>query len=95
MDVETNWLNNYYSQLEGSKIIKFELNWDEDGEEFWPTFYVELKDGTNVKLELSSDEEGNGPGFLFGLEYPADWPPVYKSYLTEIYLTEKENDNGN
>ena len=57
---------NYYSQLEGAVIVKFEGL--ADGE--FPAFLAVLENGWKVRLEISQDPEGNGGGFIFGLPTP-------------------------
>ena len=57
---------NYYSQLEGATITKFEGL--ADGE--FPAFTVTLKSGRVAVIEISQDPEGNGGGFIFGLPTP-------------------------
>jgi hypothetical protein len=57
---------NYYSQLEGAVILRFEGL--ADGE--FPAFTVKLKDGKFAVMEISQDPEGNGGGFIFGLPTP-------------------------
>ena len=50
----------YYSQLEGTRIVKY-LG-DKDG---FPSFIVEYPDGEHYELQVSRDPEGNDGGFLF------------------------------
>jgi len=58
-------MQNYYQQLVGSVITKFEFNEDEDALCPFPCFTVRDKDGRDLTIEVSRDEEGNGGGFLF------------------------------
>jgi len=61
-----------YKQMIGHTIIGFEMEKDEEGND-WPVFVVEKRyhntktTGTKVrhKLVISRDPEGNGPGFVF------------------------------
>ena len=56
---EVYW-KNYYSQLEGTRIVKYL------GErEGFPTFVLEYPDGEKYTMEVSRDPEGNDGGFLF------------------------------
>lgn len=75
------WYEKYFGQLVGATITGFTMAKDEPDEpgaeffdhsdsEFWPRFTAVLADGREVTLELSQDEEGNGPGWMFGLEFP-------------------------
>jgi hypothetical protein len=50
----------YYSQLEGTRIVKY-LG-DTDG---FPHFLVEYPDGEQYTIQVSRDPEGNDGGFLF------------------------------
>ena len=56
---------NYYRQLVGTTITKFQMVKGPHDDEPFPTYWVRDTQGNTLKLELSQDEEGNGPGFLF------------------------------
>jgi hypothetical protein len=62
------WLDDYLRPLEGATITSAK-GFDEEGEA-WPRLRVKMPDGTHRELEIGRDEEGNGPGFIFGLDYP-------------------------
>lgn len=61
----------YYSQLEGARIVKYL------GEDFYgfPTFTVIYADGQEYEVQVSRDPEGNEGGFLF-----LPFEPVMDSY---------------
>jgi hypothetical protein len=69
------FLKRYLAPLEGATIVGAGAKVQDDGTGFveaWPLLKVQAKDGTTYTLEISQDEEGNGPGFVFGLPFPAD-----------------------
>jgi hypothetical protein len=69
---EKEYLEKYYGELVGAKIIDFSIVAENDyGVNFWPTFIVELVDKQTRVIEISQDPEGNGPGFIFGLSNPS------------------------
>lgn len=65
------YLAKYLRPLVGATIERVEAV-DEDGwGEAWPRLWVTLPGEREQRiLEISRDEEGNGPGFIFGLDYP-------------------------
>ena len=68
----TDFWTNYYKSLEGATILKFAgMNDSENGQGF-PCFQVKFANGKEGFIEISQDPEGNGGGFIFGLEMPAD-----------------------
>jgi len=59
-------LTNYFSQLVGYKIIRFEYEQDEYDDEPFPVFLLQHTDTKEtLKVSVSRDPEGNGAGFLF------------------------------
>ena len=61
------YYQNYYGQLEGYTIKKFEgMADDQDyGDDGFATFILEKSGHETLKIEVSRDPEGNGSGFLF------------------------------
>ncbi len=59
------WEERYYGQLVG-KTIKA-VRFVGEGQDAIPT--LQLSDGRDVYVQ--ADPEGNGPGFLYGLPFPA------------------------
>jgi hypothetical protein len=57
------YMNQYYKQLIGFRIIKFKYQNDGYGDLF-PVFTVK-RDDEILELTVSQDPEGNGEGFLF------------------------------
>ena len=56
----------YYKQLVGCKIIRFEYEQDEYDDEPFPVFLLQHTDTKEtLKVSVSRDPEGNGAGFLF------------------------------
>ena len=60
-----NDLGQYYEQLVGATITRFDLVEDEYALDPFPVYLMKLQDGTMVQVDVSCDEEGNGGGFLF------------------------------
>ena len=60
-----NDLGQYYEQLVGATITRFDLVEDEYALDPFPVYLMKLQDGTKVQVDVSRDEEGNGGGFLF------------------------------
>ena len=60
-------MEKYYKQFLGYKIISFEFEEDDEGEQFgcqpFPTFIIQ-KGKEKIKLTVSCDPEGNDAGFL-------------------------------
>ena len=56
--------------LVGSKVV-FAQGCDEHGE-VWPAIEVETLDGKRFQVVASRDSEGNGPGWLYVDEVPAE-----------------------
>jgi len=56
---EVYW-NKYYTQLEGTRIIKYLGE-----QEGFPAFLIEYPDGERYEVQVSRDPEGNDGGFLF------------------------------
>lgn len=67
----SDFYHDYYSALNGARIIKFVGMRDDDfGARNFPVFEVVTKAGLSLEIEISRDEEGNGGGFIFGLPVP-------------------------
>jgi len=70
-------MKNYYEQLIGATITRYEEVEDEYTLDHFPCYDMTLKDGTKIRVEVSCDEEGNGGGFLF------IGPETSSKYITE------------
>ena len=65
------WFQEYYGQLEGYTISKFDGMKDTDGvgEDGFASFILHKAGHQTLRVEVSKDEEGNGGGFMFVSEY--------------------------
>jgi len=64
------YITEYYQQLVGFEITRFEFDEEHDGLESFPVFLLKRKGekgGEDIYLTIavSRDPEGNGGGFLF------------------------------
>ena len=80
------YMERYYRQLEGAKIVQF-LGIEEDdfGGEGFPKFHIQFPNGENHEVVVSQDPEGNGGGFLF-----LPYEPAMDSYDKEHKLNNYE-----
>jgi len=61
----SSYMNAYYRELIGWKIVQAECV-DCDGDEIlWPVLILKNDEGKWMRVEVSCDPEGNGPGHLF------------------------------
>jgi hypothetical protein len=60
------FFDNYYGQLVGFQIVKYEMDTEEDefGYREFPTFILQ-RGQQQIRIAVSRDEEGNDGGFLF------------------------------
>ena len=71
MQKREKWFQEYYGQLEGYSISKFDGMKDTDGvgEDGFASFILHKAGHPTMRIEVSKDEEGNGGGFMFISEY--------------------------
>ena len=58
-------MTNYYRQLVGATVTRFQMVKGPYDDTPYPTYWVKDMQGNTLKLEVSQDAEGNGPGVLF------------------------------
>jgi hypothetical protein len=60
------FFDNYYGQLVGFQIVKYEMDTEEDeyGTTQFPMFILQ-RGQQQIRIAVSQDEEGNDGGFLF------------------------------
>ena len=71
MEKREKWFREYYGQLEGYTISKFDGMKDTDGvgEDGFASFILHKAGHQTLRVEVSKDVEGNGGGFMFVSDY--------------------------